>query len=201
MDLKTALTLSVTIILALLGYLAKYLNDKKIAERKDRLDRVNRQLKELYGPLYSLTRASKIAWLGFRQKYRPGKESYWKSLPPPDKEEEAAWRLWMLEVFMPINLRLEKVIVENADLLVDEELPECLLEVCAHVAAYKTIIKNWEAKNFTEHASPIRFPSGMYDYTEEMYHRLKKEQASLLGKLQHETTEGPANNSFDRTRN
>ena len=44
-------TTLVTIVLALIGYAAKYLNDLAIARRRDRLDRVNAQL-----PLLSASR-------------------------------------------------------------------------------------------------------------------------------------------------
>ena len=119
MDLKAALTLAIPAFVALMGLLAKYLNDLKIAQRKDRLDRISRQLKEFYGPLFALAHASEIAWYGFRSKYRPDAQSYWRSEPPPNEEEAAAWRLWMSEVFMPLNIQMERRIVENADLLED----------------------------------------------------------------------------------
>ena len=54
MDWKTWLAPSVTVGVALLGFAVKYLNDIKIAQRKDRLDRINQQLKFLYGPLYAI---------------------------------------------------------------------------------------------------------------------------------------------------
>jgi len=51
MDSKTIATLLVTVTLALIGFLVKYINDLAIARRKDKLERVNLQLKNLYGPL------------------------------------------------------------------------------------------------------------------------------------------------------
>ena len=53
---------TVTIVLALGGYLAKYVNDVRIEQRRARLDRVSRQLSEFYGPLLSLSYAGGIAW-------------------------------------------------------------------------------------------------------------------------------------------
>jgi hypothetical protein len=47
MGLNTALTVLVTVCLALTGYLYSLF----LARRKDRLDRINRQLSDLYGPL------------------------------------------------------------------------------------------------------------------------------------------------------
>jgi hypothetical protein len=55
MSLEAAVTLSVTIIVAGIGYLVTYLNNLAVERRKARLDRVNRQLqRSLRPPLRSL---------------------------------------------------------------------------------------------------------------------------------------------------
>jgi len=181
MDLKTIVTLSVTILVAAAGYLFKYLNDLKLSQRKDRLERVDRQLRELYGPLFALDRASTMAWTAFRSRYRPG-EAFWGTASSPTEEEAAAWRLWMTEVFMPLNLEMTQIITERADLLEESEMPDVLLELCAHVYAYKPVIREWEQGDYSLHTSIINFPMALRDYTSESYVRLKREQARLLGK-------------------
>jgi hypothetical protein len=45
---KLVLPLAISVLLAMAGFGVKYLNDLSIARRKDRLDRVSRQLGELY---------------------------------------------------------------------------------------------------------------------------------------------------------
>ena len=71
MDRSYIATLSVTILLALLGYLVTYGNNLRLAQRKDRLERVERQLRDLYGPLLSTAEASTRIWNAFRGRYRP----------------------------------------------------------------------------------------------------------------------------------
>ena len=58
MDEKTFTTLGVALVIALVGFVVKYLNDVAIAQRKDKLERINQQLKNLYGPLYTIGEAS-----------------------------------------------------------------------------------------------------------------------------------------------
>src|ERR1041384_7167981 len=95
MTLSSAWALAIPIIAAIFGGAAKYWNDLRIAQRKDRLERVNQQLRQLYGPLYAQIEAGDQAWAAFSKKFRSTANSIWHSQPPPTAEETAAWRLWM----------------------------------------------------------------------------------------------------------
>ena len=55
---------------------------------------------------------------------RQGKE---KSDPILDSEMKD-WVLWMKTIFMPLNDIREKVIIEKAHLIVEEQMPQCLLD-------------------------------------------------------------------------
>jgi hypothetical protein len=68
-------------------------------------------------------------------------KNYFSNDPPPTEEDIQTWRLWMTTVFMPINLRIYELIVSKADLLIERDMPECLRELGAHVAAYQTVLK------------------------------------------------------------
>src|SRR5262245_13376048 len=124
-----AVALIVTVVLAMVGFVATYLNGVRLAQRKDRLDRVNRQLSELYGPLRALNAAVYRLWREFRSRHRPSGQ-YWRDPDPPTPEDAEAWRLWMTTVFMPLNREMERVVVQHADLLRgSEKMPECLLDL------------------------------------------------------------------------
>lgn len=182
MDCKTAATLFVAVLLAGTGYLAKYLNNLRIAQRKDQLERVSAQLRELYGPLYALARASSNTWLKFRKLYRPNVVNYWESSPEPSEEEATAWRLWMAEVFTPLNAKMARLVISHADLLDDRQMPQCLLDLCAHVYAYKVVLECWKAGDFSTNTSVIDFPADeLLSYTETVYRKLKQRQLNLLG--------------------
>ena len=181
MDWTTGLTIAVSVLLALGGYLATYTYNLKLARRKDRLDRVNQQLSELYGPLLALTNASSACWDLFRRRYRPNHVSYWNSDPPPTPDEASAWRTWMTEVFMPLNGEMVKVITENAHLLEESNMPQCLLTVCAHAEAYRPVVKQWEAGDFSNHTSGINFPRlELLQFASEGFTARKAEQRQLL---------------------
>ncbi|MBE7436335.1 MAG: hypothetical protein HS100_20640 [Anaerolineales bacterium] len=177
------LTTSVTILLAFLGYIVTYLNNLRLSQRAERLQRINRQLGELYGPLFALNHASDIAWRAFRSKHRPNNAYYFGEGANPSDEELKVWRLWMSSVFMPINSQMYEILLTKSDLLIESEMPDCLLKLCAHVAAYKAVIQKWERKDYSEHTSLVNYPGqSLSMYTRESFQKLKVEQRRLLGK-------------------
>ncbi len=175
------------VCIAVIGYFIKYRMDLRLAQRNDRLERINRQLSEFYGPLLALTRSSGQSWQAFRQRYRPpGSESFWKSDPPPTKEDTIAWRLWMTTVFMPVHQRMMELVLNRADLIEEPEMPPSLLDLCAHVNGYQAILKEWETGEIStareNNISVVNFPGEeLAEYAATAFGRLKAEQAELLG--------------------
>lgn len=194
--LAVALGVGVPATVALVGYFLTYRNNLRIdrhkaelertkAQREARLERVNRQVGELYGPLLALQAASNIAWQGFRSRYRPGPGSFWKTEPPPTEEEMRAWRLWIRQIFLPLLLRMEEIIVTKADLIDQEELPIGFVLLCAHAAGYRVVAERWAANDFDEHVSLVKFPGELlYEHVSSEFERLKREQQGLIGVLQ-----------------
>lgn len=183
MDWEVVLPLAITVLLALVGYGATYAYNLKLARRQDRLSRVSRQLSDFYGPLFALSESGASIWDGFRTQYRPDGKSYWDPADPPSEADAEAWRLWMTDVFMPLNRQMVGVVVQKADLLDESEMPEVLLDVCAHVAAYEAVLKQWTRGDFSRNTSVVDFPRrALVRYTRESFRRLKREQNQLLGR-------------------
>jgi hypothetical protein len=82
---------------------------------------------------------------------------------PPNDVDLQAWRLWMRTVFMPLNIEMERLILSNMDLLVGDTVEPSLIELCAHVEAYKTVLARWDAHDLTVHAAPMNFPGAEVD--------------------------------------
>jgi hypothetical protein len=174
------------VLAAVAGYVVKYLTDIRFAQRNDRLERVNRQLSEFYGPLLALTRSSDESWRAFRNRYRPEPGSFWKLDPPPSREDVIAWRLWMTTVFMPMHQRMTELVLSHADLIDEPDMPPCLLIMCAHVAGYRAILEEWETGAISvareDNVSVVNFPAEeLGKYASVAFARLKAEQRHLLG--------------------
>jgi len=163
-----------TILLALVGYLATFMSAQMLARRKDKLDLVNRRLNEFYGPLYVASQAGNIAYRSLLNKM--GKA---QSFPILDSEMKE-WILWMNTIFMPLNDEREKIIIKKAYLIVEEQMPQCLLDFVTHVVGYKAVTTRWAQGDYTERRSTIGWPPEFDLYVERSYAALKAEQTRLL---------------------
>ena len=179
-----------TVLIAAAGWAAAYRNAARLADknaesdrerqqRAARLERVNRQLSELYGPLLAISLAGTSAWKSFGNMYmRP---DVW-SMADATPDELARFRLWMQVVQMPLNERLVEVITTKADLLEGDDVPQVLLDLCAHVFSYKGVMARWALDDFSRHFTALKFPGAeLNGYATTNYRALKEEQQRLIG--------------------
>lgn len=163
-----------TILLAFAGYLITFWITRAMARRSDRLKLVNERLNEFYGPLYVASQAGNIAYRSLLA--RQGKT---QSFPILDSELEE-WVLWMKTIFMPLNNIRERIIIEKAHLVVEEQMPRCLLDFVTHVVGYKAVMAKWANGDFSERRSTIGWPPEFDTYVERSYQALKAEQTRLM---------------------
>jgi len=165
---------ALTILLAFVGYLATAWSARMLDRRKDKLALVSRRLNEFYGPLYVATIAGNIAYRSLLKKQ--GKtQSY-----PIRDEDLKEWTLWMTTIFMPLNDIREKIIIENAHLIVEEQMPQCLLDFVTHVVGYKALLSKWAEGDYSERRSTIGWPPEFDAYVERSYAALMAQQTRLL---------------------
>ena len=163
-----------TIILAFAGYLITFLTSRVSDRRAARLRLVDQRLNDFYGPLYVATVAGNIAYKSLLQKQ--GKTQ----CHPIRDEDLKEWALWMTTIFMPLNDVREKIIIENAHLIVEEQMPQCLLDFVTHVVGYKALLARWAEGDYSERRSMIGWPPEFDNYVERSYQALKAEQTHLL---------------------
>ena len=163
-----------TVILAFVSYLATFMSARVLARRRDKLRLVNKRLNEFYGPLYVASQAGNIAYRSLLQKQ--GKTQSYPILDSEMKE----WVLWMTTIFMPLNDVREKIIIEKAYLVVEEQMPHCLLDFVTHVVGYKAVVAKWAKDDYSERRSTIGWPPEFDHYVERSYAALKAEQTRLL---------------------
>jgi len=167
-------TTTLTVIVAFAGYMATMMSARMLARRRDKLRLVNKRLNEFYGPLYVASQAGHIAYKSLLKKQG-------KTQTHPIKDEELKeWVLWMTTIFMPLNDVREKIIIEKAYLIIEEQMPHCLLEFVTHVVGYKAVMAKWSEGDYSERRSTIGWPPEFDGYVQRSYDALKAEQTRLL---------------------
>jgi ABC-type cobalt transport system substrate-binding protein len=197
---RSVIAVAAAIGSAALGYLVGVMNDI----RKSKLDFVNSQIEKLYGPLYAQTQANNATWEEFTRRYwrtyrtksqKQGDFFYCDDKDPPTIEEVKRWRAWMKAVFQPLNLEMEKAIVENSQLIIGDNIPVVFKEVVAQTEAYKFVISGWKDNDFegcrrnptelcpqlsyASNTTPLNYPTEIITCVEQDYQTLKKRQAGL----------------------
>jgi hypothetical protein len=92
----------------------------------------------------------------------------------------------MTAVFMPTQQRMMELVLAHADLIEEPDMPPCLLALCAHVAGYQAVLKEWDRGDISTareaNISVVNFPGReLATYAAEGFARLKAEQGKLLG--------------------
>ena len=172
LDRPTASVL-VPVILAFVGYVITREIQISLSKRTARLELINKRINEFYGPLYIALEESLTAYQALLSKLHRESSFYEHGKIPTDCEMQY-WRIWVESVFMPLNLRVEKIILENAYLIKEQAIPECLLKFVTHVSAYKAILKQWESGDFSEWTSIIPFPQELQVYAADSYRELNE---------------------------
>jgi hypothetical protein len=163
-----------TVLVAFTGYALTFISAHMLARRRDKLKLVNKRLNELYGPLYVASQAGNIA-------YRSLLERQGKTRSDPIRDEDLKeWVLWMRTIFIPLNEVRENIIIDKAHLIVEEQMPQCLLDFVTHVVGYKAVLCKWADGDFTERRSTIGWPPEFDAYVKKSYAALKSEQMRLM---------------------
>lgn len=181
--LKLTAPIAGSILIAALGWFVTYFHGRGAATRRADLDRVNDQLRLLYGPLYATLIAGDAAWAAFSKKYWPahGQSGYFAPEFDLTDVEKARWILWMRDVFHPANERLERIILDHLDLVEGGTAPPVFTETLAHIAVYRAVLRQWENEDFSEYVSVVNFPAAeLMQTVEPVYRALLKKQQRLI---------------------
>jgi hypothetical protein len=166
----------ITLLGASIGYFFKGFKERKLRQRNDSLNLVNKRLEEFYGPLYFIVEAGEKSFRALQEHL--GKTSF-----RPDnltESEYKEWRTWYINVFHPQNLQKERIIIEKSYLIDGDEIPPCLVDFISHISFYKAIIERWKNNDFSVSSPLIGHPDSMKGFIQDGFLKLKKEQEELI---------------------
>lgn len=159
-----------------LGGIVYQINARRKDERlKDQLDRINRQITDFYGPLYSI--------------YENGHRNYYHYLSlygDVVNFENPYFEIWLRQIFEPTNNGMSEIITNKADLIVGSKIPDCLPQFCKWTSLMKVYNQAQQKENFnnadwTPMFEKTRHPEiEMQAYLRACFEVLKHEQSCLL---------------------
>lgn len=147
--------------------------------RKDaELTFVESQIRDLYGPLYALSRANQHTY----DKFKAANEEVIHALASGvtlSGEAAKTWKLWTDNVFQPGNRRIMDVILRGAHLFRTAEMPEIVLQFVAHVESYEALISTFEETGLSIPNQIIPFPEGFAEYVADEYKKVAQRYERL----------------------
>ncbi len=172
------ITASASIVVAVAVFVANQLTHLRNERRQAALARVNAQLRDLYGPLFALVAVNEHLWTAMRGAYLPERDRRRSGSLSEDEAEE--WQRWLQQGLMPANVRMRDLILQHADLIVEDDMPHPLQDFCAHVASYEVYLSKPDNRRIGR--ALIGHPGAPYvTYVQDRFAALKAEQARLLG--------------------
>ena len=116
-------------LVAALGWFVGYFLTKRREEKNRRLEarmrRTERQIEELYGPLFNLMRAVFTVY-GVRQ------QALSRSAGIPPADELAFRRFVQADFFMPLHQRMRDILTRKLHLIEDGKIPDSFIDYMEH---------------------------------------------------------------------
>lgn len=171
------ITASASIVVAVVVFVANQFTQLRNERRHAALIRVNTQLRKLYGPLFALVAVNEHLWTAMRGAHLPERDSRRSGSLSENEAEE--WGRWLQQGLMPANVKMRDLIVQHGDLVAENDMPQTLLDFCAHVASYEVHLAkpdDWRIGRVL-----VGHPGAPYvTYVRDRFTSLKAEQARLL---------------------
>ncbi|NEE21624.1 hypothetical protein G3M58_86085 [Streptomyces sp. SID7499] len=178
----TLVAASVSVTGWAVNYVLGQASERNRQKREARLHHIEKQLEQLYGPLFFLLHEGTSSFRDFCQTlgrpyiFGPGDE-----ISPADLE---TWLFWVDNDLMPRNVAIQELLASNAHLIEGPRMPASYLEFIDHHNSWRVSHLRWK-----EEGVPYRWrartewPSSFERDVIATYEELKRRQAELGGLL------------------
>uniref|UniRef100_H2ZN64 Uncharacterized protein n=1 Tax=Ciona savignyi TaxID=51511 RepID=H2ZN64_CIOSA len=181
-----------------LGALSWFMNtyfDRQHARKEVQLELINRQIRDLYGPLYGNRLVQETTYRAVVGEHSRLRTYLAKANELKDADMIRRWRSFVLEVMYPLDKEAERLICKNAHLIVNSDFPEEFERFLTHLAQMQFVMQHWKneqgklesTKAFTDddflernNASGIRGIKQMAAHVEQKYKELRAKQKQLI---------------------
>lgn len=163
---------------AVAGGIFSFLNQILVERRKRReeasLRHLQRQIEELYGPLYGLIQfgaaINEIEW------QRLPKESRDEHGRPKDEQGGKVIRFFREHYYLPLNRQIMELIRTKLYLLDSDEIPDSFAKFTRHAAQLDCLHQLWKEADISTHGvKPIEYPIEFKSEVQATLNELRRE--------------------------
>lgn len=168
--------------------LKRYELDCRAQSLKSELERTDRQLEVLFGPLHAITHATNVGWLSFLADHNAAFSAEAEVLVEekikkrPKDVEATHFRELIIRTLQPLNRRAMELILQNTH-LIDGEFPDCLYKLYSHVIEMDSLLERWERRDFTVMFPPTVYPKEVNTWAGHEFEVLRQKQTDLMAQL------------------
>ena len=148
-----------------------------------RLQFIDKQLEELYGPLAFLVHEGENS---FKSIFKTNRKK-WVSLKGDDpipKEQLELWIFWVENDFFPRNEQIKHLLMEKTHLIEGAKVPDSHLQFMEHYNTWKLDHQRWKEDGVDyPFISRVNFPDEFNGEVLETFSSLKCEQNNFLDKI------------------
>jgi len=169
-----------------LSTLKRYELECRIQSLKSELNRTERQLESLFGPLRAITHATGMGYRSWVEEHRGVGSSLqledWIRRRPRSKKAQR-YRQLMSCTLQPLNRRAMELVLSHTH-LIDGDFPECLYSLYAHVIEMDSLLERWKHRDRALLFPPTLYPVDVNTWASEEFRRLREKQQRLTLELE-----------------
>ena len=205
LNLNSDLVVSVGILVA--TFILQYVSNKLIERSQKKADltrlrnenmlaRIDFQLGEVFGPLRAILKATKGSFSNLVSRHTNRDPNNLSAIDIDTMYEKIQennidgtlndvqkdWMLWIRYILQPQNRIMLNIITTKANGF-DNHIPNCFIEVMAHITEFEVILVKWENKDFSHMITTIPFNDRVNVYVESEYERLVKKKLKIWKEL------------------
>jgi len=156
---------------------------------KSELERTERQLEALFGPLRAITHATGVGFRSFVDEQRRDcshHEFEVRLRTQPRSREAQRYRQLVECTLQPLNRRAMELVLNHTH-LIDGEFPSCVYYLYSHVIEMDSLLERWRHGDFEVIFPPTLYPQSINNWACEEFARLRAKQQQLLAELEGKT--------------
>lgn len=156
--------------------------DRNLQRLKYKVEFIQKQLEELYGPLTFLILEGRSAFNDLLNQL--GRDYIFPEGQSLSKDDLETWIFWVENDFLPRNSKILDIISSKTHLIDGGELPESWVHFSDHYNSWKIQHKRW-LKQRVEYSwtSEVNFPAEFEEDVIPVFNRLKQDLAKLMERL------------------